>query len=114
MAYITIRSRLPVGLLLELPSDPSKTVEIKGVNSSNIIGAEHYDTPVDSAFWEAVVKANPEFPPIQNKSIFVVSNNAADAAAKTLDASAQETGLEPLRQDGKDKRAAGVKKAKEE
>ena len=74
MATITIGSRLPYGLIIEVAD---KKVTIEGVNKSNIIGAEHYTTEVDSQFWEAWTTANAEFPALVNKAIFAIEDKRA-------------------------------------
>jgi hypothetical protein len=73
MADVTIRSRLPIGVQLEVGD---KKVEIKGVNSSMIIGATTMDTPVDGAFWEKFAAENKGLELLTNQSIFLVGRRA--------------------------------------
>lgn len=107
---VTVGSKLPTGLLLEYPGAPEKTVEIKGANSSVIAGAGYGFTEVDADFWDAWVAKNAEFPPFKIGAIFM-SKRQADIAVVAAERKDVETGLEPMKTDGKDKRAAGVKKA---
>lgn len=107
---VTVGSRLPHGLIIELPSDPTKTVELNGKNKSLIIGADYGTTEVDADFWEQWFSANKEYPAIKSGAIFV-AKSAADAVSVAAELREQETGFEPMRTDGKDKRASGVKKA---
>lgn len=107
---LVVGSRLPHGLILEHPADPKNTVEILGKNKTQIIGAEYMTTRVDAEFMNAWLAANKEFGAVKSGALFVVkSENDAVAAAKEV--AEQETGFEPMRTDGKDKRARGTKTA---
>jgi hypothetical protein len=95
MANITIGSRLPYGLILEVGD---KKVTIEGVNKSNIIGAEHYTTEVDAQFWAAWTEANAEFPAYVNGTIFAIEDKRAEKSI-IRDAFARLTGLEKIAPD---------------
>ena len=111
MAKITIVGcKLPHGIVLEAPLDPSKSVELKGLNNVTIVGADYATTEVDADFMEQWVAANQDFPALKSGAIFI-AKNASDATAIGEEFKERETGFEPMRTDGKDKRAAGVKKA---
>ena len=107
---VTVGCKLPHGIVLHHPTDPTKTVEIKGLNKSSIIGADHISTEVDEDFWNAWAIVNKRFPPLKAGSIFV-SKSAPDAAAIAKELKDQKTGFEPMKQDG-DERAKGVKTVK--
>lgn len=101
MATIKIGSRLPMGLILELNGIKQ---EIAGLNASRVIGAEYTVSEIDKDFFDAWVKANPEFQPIANGSIFAIT--ARDEKATAKEKSANKTGLEPI-----DPNSHGVKSA---
>jgi hypothetical protein len=101
-----IGCRLPNGIVLEHPKDPRQKVTLNGVNKSLIKGSTYGITRVDRDFWAAWRKEHGEFPALKMGSIFEAgSEGDAKAVARDL----PPTGLEPMRKDGKDKRAAGVK-----
>lgn len=102
MNMITIGSRLPTGLLLQLEKE---THEIKGLNSAVLIGAEYVTTEIPRAFWDAWSLAYMEYPPLKNMSIFPIEKKA-DEKAIAADAVQLETGLEQI-----DQESHGVKKA---
>lgn len=110
---VIVGCKLPHGIILHHPMDPTKTVELSGKNKSLIVGGEFAITEVDADFWEQWLAANQEFAPIRSKAIFV-AKNAADVKAVAAELKEELTGLEPMRTDGKDKRAAGVKSADKE
>jgi hypothetical protein len=93
--------------------DPKNTVELKGRNKATIIGADYATTEVDAKFWEEWQAASEEFAPLRSKAIFV-AKNAASVAAMGRELAKETTGFEPMKTDGKDKRATGVKKADNE
>lgn len=107
---VVIGCKLPHGLIIELPTDTTKKVTLNGRNKAVIVGAEYATTEVDSDFWDTWLALNAEFPAVKSGTIFV-AKNATDAAAIATETAERETGFEPLRQDGKDKRARGVKVA---
>jgi hypothetical protein len=107
---VTIGCSLPHGIILQHPMDASKTVTLKGKNKAVIIGATHATTPVDGEFWADWYAVNKEFPAVVSGAIFV-AKSAADAQAIAEEFKDRETGFEPMRTDGKDKRASGVKTA---
>lgn len=113
MAKITVVGcKLPHGLVLEHPNPASKeTVTLRGLNRISFIGADHCTTEVDGDFMDAWLAANKDFPALQSGAIFV-AKNIGDASAIAAEFKDRETGLEPMRTDGKDKRATGVKTAK--
>lgn len=109
---VVIGCKLPHGIILQHPMDPSKTVELNGRNKAVIIGADYATTEVGAEFWEHWEAANAEFAPLRSKAIFV-AKNATEVAAIAKELKDETTGLEPMKQDGKDKRASGVKTDKE-
>lgn len=112
MAKITVVGcKLPHGLVLEHPANPEHKVTLRGLNRISIIGADHCTTEVDGDFMDAWLAANKDFPALHSGAIFV-AKSIGDAAAIATEFKDRETGLEPMRTDGKDKRATGVKTAK--
>lgn len=107
--FVTIGCRLPHGLILDHPLDKSKTVELAGANRAKIVGADYGLTQVDVEFWEQWKAMNAEFPALKVKALFV-AKNVADAEEQANELKTETTGFEPMRTDGKDKRAKGVKK----
>ena len=107
---IIIGCSLPHGIILNHPMDPSKTVTISGKNKATIIGATHATTDVDGDFWADWYAVNKEFPPVASGAIFVAKNQA-DAQSIAVEFKDRKTGFEPMRTDGKDERASGVKSA---
>jgi len=109
---VTIGCRLPHGIILDHPLDPTKKVELKGKNGAMIIGAEHGTTEVDGEFWETWKTVHKNFPALTSGAIFE-AKNVADAASIAKELKDEKTGFEPMRTDGKDERASGVKTATE-
>lgn len=107
---VVIGCKLPHGLILELPTDTAKTVKLNGRNKALIVGADYATTDIDSDFWDMWFALNSDFPAVKSGAIFV-AKSAQDAAAMAKEFAERETGLEPMRTDGKDKRARGAKKA---
>lgn len=107
---VVVGCKLPHGILLEHPLDPSKKVELKGTNKALILGAEYATTEVDGELFDLWLAVNKDFPAVKSGAIFV-AKTIADAAAIAAEFKERETGFEPMRTDGKDKRAAGVKKS---
>jgi hypothetical protein len=105
---VVVGCKLPHGITIEHPMDPTKTVDIKGKNKSPIIGAEYAITEVDGDFWDQWIAVNKEFPAVKSGAIFAAKSQG-DAASVADEFKARETGFEPMRTDGKDKRALGVK-----
>ncbi len=110
---VVVGCKLPNGIILESPIDPSIKVLIRGANQSPIVGAEYATTEVDGDFWELWASKNQDFGPFASKAIFV-AKNATEIVAVAKEYKEVKTDLEPLRTDGKDRRAAGVKKADKE
>ena len=104
---IVIGCKLPHGLILDHPMDPSKTVELNGLNRARIIGATHATTEVDADFWNEWKTFHADFPAVRSGSIFE-AKSAVDAAAMARELEREQTGFEPMARDGKDERAAGV------
>jgi len=102
---IVVGSRLVNGLIIEHPSNPKITAEIKGFSASNIIGATFMTTEIDGDLWAAWIAKNKEFPAVLSNAIFAV-NSANDAAAKAKEVAKEKTGFE-----GMARTAAGVKPA---
>ena len=107
---VVVGCKLPHGLILEHPMDVSKKVELAGLNKAIIIGAEYASTEVDADFWDQWAAIHKDHPAIKSGAIFV-AKNAAEIVAVAAEHAKEETGLEPMRNDGKDKRAKGVKTA---
>lgn len=105
---IIVGCKLPHGITLEHPMNAAQKVELKGLNKALIIGSDHATTEVDGEFWEQWEAANKEFKPLKAGSIFV-AKNASEAEAIAKDYKDRKTGFEPMRTDGKDERASGVK-----
>lgn len=105
---VVIGCKLPHGLILDHPLDPSKKVEINGLNRSLIIGATYATTQVDAEFWEHWKTVHKDFPALKSGAIFE-AGTAAEAAAVAKELEGEKTGFEPMAQDGTDERAAGVK-----
>lgn len=95
MAKVVIGCKLPNGIVLEHPLDPSNTVELKGLNRVAIIGADHATTQVDDDFWGAWEAVHKEFPALKSGAIFV-AKSANDAAAIAKEFKGRKTGLEKM------------------
>lgn len=107
MALKTIGCKLPHGIVLEHPLNPSVTVELKGLNKATIIGADHATTQVDEDFWGAWEAVNEEFPALKSGAIFV-AKNASDASAMAKEFKDRKTGFEKMSQTDK---SSGIKPA---
>lgn len=111
---LTIGCKLPHGIVLEDPTPGSvKTVELNGLNKIIIIGATYAATQVPADFWAAWQAFHGDFPALKSGAIFVAQNEV-DAAAMAKELENETTGFEPMKKNGKDKRAAGVKTASAE
>jgi len=104
---VIVGCKLPHGIVLENPLDPSVKRLIKGKNSSLIVGAPHCTTEVDADFWAAWLGANADFPAVKSGAIFEAKSEA-DAAAIVKETLAEKTGFEPMPQ-----QAPGIEKADE-
>ncbi len=100
---VVIGCKLPHGLILDHPLDPSKKVEINGLNRSLIIGATYATTEVDGEFWEQWKTVHKDFPAIKSGAIFE-AGSTAEAAAVAKELEGEKTGFEPMEQN-----ADGVK-----
>jgi len=107
---VIVGCRLPHGITLEHPMNPTVKVELTGKNKALIIGSDHATTEVDADFWAQWEGVNKEFPALKSGAIFV-AKNASDATAIAKENKDRVTGFEPMRTDGKDERASGVKSA---
>lgn len=107
---IVIGCKLPHGIILEHPSDITKIIELNGKNKAMIIGSEYGITEVDSEFFEQWNLVNKNFPALKSGAIFM-AKNTSDIVSMASEFKERKTGFEPMRTDGKDERAAGVKKA---
>ena len=105
---VTIGCKLPHGIVLDHPLDPSKKVELRGKNRSLIIGAEYGTTEVDGEFWETWKTVHAEFPALRSGAIFEAAN-ASDLAAVAAELKDEATGFEPMAQN-----AQGVKPASQD
>lgn len=102
---VVVGCKLPHGITIEHPMDPTKTVELKGKNKSLIVGAEYATTEVDADFFEQWAAVNKEFPAVKSGAIFV-AKNAAEVAAMAADFKDRKTGFEAM-----DPKSHGVKPA---
>jgi hypothetical protein len=91
---VVIGCRLPHGIILHSPVDNTKTVAIKGLNSSELI-VPYVLTPVDANFWTVWEMANKDFAPLKSKALFVAKNKA-DADAMGDEFKKERTGLETI------------------
>jgi hypothetical protein len=105
---IVIGCSLPHGIILQHPMDANKVITLKGKNKATIIGATYATTDVDGDFWADWYAVNKEFPAVVSGAIFV-AKSAAAAQAIAEEFKDRKTGFEPMRTDGKDERASGVK-----
>ena len=110
---VVVGCKLPNGIIIEHPSDPAKKITLNGTNKSLVIGAEYATTEVDGDFFEQWIAANKEFSAVKSGAIFV-AKSLADIVSIASELKEQKTGLEPMRKDGKDLRASGVKAADKE
>lgn len=100
---VVIGCKLPHGLILDHPLDPSKKVELNGLNRSLIVGAPYATTEVDGEFWEQWKTVHKDFPALQSGAIFEAAS-ASEAAAVAKELEGEKTGFEPMAQN-----ADGVK-----
>lgn len=107
---VVVGCKLPHGITIEHPMDPSKTVVLNGKNKALIVGSDCGTTEVDGDFFEQWHAVNKEFPAVKSGAIFV-TKSANDVAAIAAEFKDRKTGFEAMRTDGKDDRAAGVKTA---
>ena len=98
---IIVCSKLPHGLILE---HGKHKVELKGLNSSQIIGATHVQTEMDAELWQAWRDAHKGFAPLKSGAIFE-AKSTDEAKGKARDLKDEKTGFEPMPQE-----ALGVKK----
>ena len=105
---VTIGCKLPHGIVLDHPLDPSKKVELRGKNRSLIIGAEYGTTEVDGEFWETWKTVHKDFPAVRSGAIFE-ARNATELVAVAKELKDEATGFEPMAQN-----AQGVKPADKE
>lgn len=105
---VSVGCKLPNGIILHHPLKPEISVTLNGRNAAPIIGSDHGKTDVDAEFWDAWISANATFAPLTSGAIFV-AKNAESLAAVAAEYKERTTGLEPMRTDGKDPRAKGVK-----
>ena len=104
---VTVGCKLPHGIIIEHPLDPSIKVALAGLNKVTIIGADYASTEVDAEFFGIWSKANKDFGPLKSGAIFA-GKSSADVKAAAKEFGERETGFEPMKKKG-DKRAAGVK-----
>ncbi len=102
---VVVGCKLPHGITIEHPMDPTKRVELKGKNKYLIVGAEYATTEVDADFFEQWAAVNKEFPAVKSGAIFV-AKNAAEVAAMAAEFKDRKTGFEPM-----DPKSHGVKPA---
>ena len=102
---VTIGCKLPHGIVLDHPLDPSKKVELRGKNRSLIIGAEYGTTEVDGEFWETWKTVLKDHPAVKSGAIFEACTTE-EVKAKSKELKEEKTGFEPMPQE-----AMGVKVA---
>jgi len=107
---VNVCCKLPHGIIIQHPLDAKNTVTLLGKNKATIIGADYAITKVDGDFWADWSAVNKEFAPVVSGAIFVAKNQA-DVTAKAAEFKERKTGFEPMRTDGKDERASGIKSA---
>ena len=110
---VFVGCRLPHGLIIEHPMDPTQKVTLKGANQATIVGSDYGVTEVDGDFFEQWIAFNETFPAVTSGSIFV-AKSFSDVTVAAKDVEKNETGFEPMSTDGKDKRAAGVNAVKDD
>ena len=94
---VLIGCKLPNGVVLQHPHEPSKKVVLNGINKALIKGANYATTDVDKDFWEAWVSDHIDFAPLRIGAIFMAKDAAsANSIAKELDK--VKTGFEPMSQ----------------
>lgn len=104
--HVAVCCKLPNGLTIRHPIDPTKTVTLNGANKATIIGAGYGTTMVEADFWDQWEAANVEFAPVVSGAIFKGKNaNEVNAIAKEF--KDRRTGFE-----GMSPTAFGVKDAK--
>lgn len=102
---VTVGCKLPHGIILDHPLDPSVKVTLAGKKDAIIVGADYATTEVDDNFWEVWQTVNKDFPAFKSGAIFVAAN-AKDIAAVAKEHADVKTGFEPL-----DPKSNGVKPA---
>ena len=102
---VQVCCKLPNGLIVEHPLDPSKKVTLKGRNSATIIGATYGVTELDGDFWDAWISMHSKDAAVECGAIFTVGT-AKDVPVAAKDYEEVKTGLEPMPRE-----AAGVKAA---
>lgn len=117
MPKILIGSKLPNGLVIQHPTNPSVKETLRGLNdapkgrSGSAILVPYMTTEIDADLWKDwyAVHNHPTqpFPPLKNGAIFVART---EEAAKKIAAERKEpTGLEPMKQTGDDRLGADKK-----
>ena len=102
---VVVGCKLPHGITIEHPMDPTKTVELKGKNKALIIGADYGTTEVDGEFWETWKTVHKDFPAVRSGAIFEAAN-ASELTAVAAELEDEATGFEAMPQE-----AQGVKPA---
>lgn len=106
---VLIGCRLPHGLTLTVRNADGQviaTADVKGINSSKIIGATYVTTPVDAELWATWKKTyGPNFHPLKNAAIFEASTED-QAKYKAKEFAKEKTGFEPMQGE-----AVGIKSA---
>ena len=99
MDMTTVCCKLPCGIILDHPNDPSKKIALHGRNRAMLVGQEYGTTEVDSSAWDAWYAAHSGSKLLQSGAVFAAKN------AKTLEKMVEDfvdrkTGFEPTPQDG--------------
>lgn len=81
---VIVGCRLPNGIILEHPNNPTQRVQIAGTKSTKV-EVPYVTTEVDKDFWDAWVLVHSDFTPLKNGALFMESTkDRADAKAKEL------------------------------
>lgn len=102
---IVVGCRLPHGIILDHPLDPRVQVELKGLNGSQIIGADYMTNVIDAEFWGVWSQVHKDSPLLKSGALYAVKDESS-AKAKAKELKDEKTGFEQMPQGG-----AGIKKA---
>lgn len=92
MNTVTVGCKLPNGFTLIVGN---KSVEVDGLNKTQIYGSTEAFTEVEASFWQAWVAENKNKSWYTSQSIFA-KENIKEAKAKAKDLKSVRTGLEPV------------------
>ncbi len=98
---VMVGCRLPNGMVLSHPKDPTVKVVLNGqyspiTDSGIYLPPKPYGvTAVDAEFWEAWKAAYQGFPPLKTRAIFE-AKSIAELESKSREMEKEKTGLEPM------------------